>query len=505
MLGYILEPFSDPIAVTFALVIGLMFLFSLLRSMSSPEGLSPFNRYAPTALTTIGVLGTFTGIYVGLMEFDVADIDGSIPALLSGMKIAFSTSIMGMMASVVLKLMQGTRRQKSGKETVTAGDIYQVMSEVRDETKNNREQSAELLLEVKGAISGDGDSSLVTQIQKLRTSTQDGLQETKQATKDGLSTLAEEFRTFAETMAENNSNALIEALQEVIRDFNEKLTEQFGENFKQLNEAVGALLVWQENYKSQVETMVTEFDVVKEGITDVRDAVAVIGLKTQEIPKTMDELSKVVKLADNQIEELQAHLEAIADLRDKAVTAFPIIEDNIVKLTTDFSSAVKDNTALVSEMMDEQSSAIQDATSNSISMLDKSTVKHQEALANIEVGMTEIPKQVDSLLGQLQDDLGDVIGTFNTEMETGVKEQSTAIKETIGGLRDSLQQSLTDTNDVIQQSFEVFDEQMQEEIQRTIETMGGHLASLSNKFVEDYSPLTDKLSRVLEISKRAGE
>jgi len=40
-------------------------------------------------------------------------------------------------------------------------------------------------------------------------------------------------------MAENNSKALIEALQEVIRDFNAKINEQFGENFKQLNEAVG--------------------------------------------------------------------------------------------------------------------------------------------------------------------------------------------------------------------------------------------------------------------------
>lgn len=54
-------------------------------------------------------------------------------------------------------------------------------------------------------------------------------------------------------MAENNSKAFIQALEEVIKDFNNKITEQFGDNFKQLNLAVGALLTWQENYKNYIE------------------------------------------------------------------------------------------------------------------------------------------------------------------------------------------------------------------------------------------------------------
>ena len=42
-----------------------------------------------------------------------------------------------------------------------------------------------------------------------------------------------EFKSFAEKMVENNQKAIIEALQEVIKDFNTKLNNQFGENFKQ--------------------------------------------------------------------------------------------------------------------------------------------------------------------------------------------------------------------------------------------------------------------------------
>lgn len=299
---YIIEPMMDPIAGTFAVIIGLIFLIGFIQLLSSSRGTSPFSRYAPTALTTIGVVGTFTGIYFGLVDFNVEDIDGSIPKLLTGLKIAFSTSILGMVTSVVLKLSQGMRRPKNEKETVTAGDLYNVMAEIRDETKGNRVRSEELLLEVKAAISGDGDSSLVTQIQKLRTSTQDGSLEVKKATTEGFERMNEEFKSFAEKMAENNSKALIEALQDVIRDFNDKISEQFGDNFKQLNEAVGALLTWQETYKTQVEAMIGQFAEVQKGISDTRDAVTVIGEQSQEIPKTMAELSSVIKIADDQIE-----------------------------------------------------------------------------------------------------------------------------------------------------------------------------------------------------------
>ena len=54
-------------------------------------------------------------------------------------------------------------------------------------------------------------------------------------------------------MVENNQKAIIEALREVIKDFNTKITEQFGDNFKELNSAVSKLLSWQIQYKDELE------------------------------------------------------------------------------------------------------------------------------------------------------------------------------------------------------------------------------------------------------------
>ena len=48
---------------------------------------------------------------------------------------------------------------------------------------------------------------------------------------------------------------MIEALRQVIQDFNKHLVEQFGDNFKALNESVGKMNEWQVLYKEHVEAL----------------------------------------------------------------------------------------------------------------------------------------------------------------------------------------------------------------------------------------------------------
>lgn len=56
----------------------------------------------PSMVSTLGVLGTFLGITIGLLYFNTEDLDTSIPLLLSGLKTAFLTSLFGMIGSLIL-------------------------------------------------------------------------------------------------------------------------------------------------------------------------------------------------------------------------------------------------------------------------------------------------------------------------------------------------------------------------------------------------------------------
>ncbi|MFT7381203.1 MAG: hypothetical protein ACI9Z3_001087, partial [Roseivirga sp.] len=57
----------------------------------------------PSTFSSIGVLGTFVGISIGLFFFKTAEIETSIEELLTGLKFAFVTSIAGLILSVVYK------------------------------------------------------------------------------------------------------------------------------------------------------------------------------------------------------------------------------------------------------------------------------------------------------------------------------------------------------------------------------------------------------------------
>ncbi len=70
----------------------------------------------PALVSTLGVLGTFIGITVGLANFNVSDIDASIPELLSGLQTAFFTSICGMIGSLILSHVVNRKFDKLDKK-----------------------------------------------------------------------------------------------------------------------------------------------------------------------------------------------------------------------------------------------------------------------------------------------------------------------------------------------------------------------------------------------------
>ena len=69
----------------------------------------------PSVVSTLGVLGTFLGITRGLVSFDTAHLDESIPVLLSGLKTAFFTSLLGMTGSLILSRIVSAKFDKEPK------------------------------------------------------------------------------------------------------------------------------------------------------------------------------------------------------------------------------------------------------------------------------------------------------------------------------------------------------------------------------------------------------
>lgn len=243
-----------------------IFIFSLLAIFFSSIYLKfklkrpLFTNYTPTLLTSLGILGTFTGIISGLLDFDTNEIQESIGPLLAGLKTAFITSLIGMLLSILFKIIVSMNifDRKNGiepeKEDISISDLYHAMLQ--------QAQGIELL---KKAINENDESSLVGQIKLLRSDASDNSKSIINYLRNSSESLNEltsiaksqqqnftafeerlkiKLQDFADMLSKSATEQVIEALKQVIQDFNNNLIEQFGDNFKALNDAVLKLVTW---------------------------------------------------------------------------------------------------------------------------------------------------------------------------------------------------------------------------------------------------------------------
>tara|TARA_E500000178_G_scaffold310947_1_gene326492 strand:- start:1011 stop:2276 length:1266 start_codon:yes stop_codon:yes gene_type:complete len=365
-------------------------------------------RIVPSLLVSTGIFGTFLGIFFALIDFNVDKVDESIPALLEGLKIAFGTSIVGLFLSLIFRIITYLFIRKSVvSEEADVKDLLAKMTEVKD------------------AISGDNETSMNTQIQKLRTSNIDGFKDLKNS-----------FENFAKEMAENNIGALIEAIKKVMEDFNAKINDQLGETFKQLNQSVEKLVIWQDQYKTHVDTMNEKLSKAIESISKAEDSLDKISKSMEILPSSTEELKNLITKIQHQIDNLSEHMTAFSEMKNKATNAMPEIEKNLKTITDDLTATVK----TVSENINKSSDQVTSSVTSQLKSMD------------------EMAKD----------------------------------------MRDSYKQALKETNDALVNQIKGLDESMQKEVTRIIEIMGSKLTSLSNKFVEDYTPLTSQLANLVQ-------
>lgn len=371
--------------------------------------------YGPTILTTTGIFATFVGIALGLSHFNPDNIQASVPTLLAGLKTAFWASVMGVGCALTLKLrdlLLGHRRQTDNghADEVTAEDL------------------ARSLRDIHRGLVGSEDGSLISQVKLSRQDANDRLDRLHDAQSKALAQLSE-----------MGSKALVEALKDVIRDFNSKISEQFGENFKELNRAVGALLVWQEQYQATIESTVEQLqEVVRLSAKSTADYAQIVE-HSAAFSKTAQELGIAIGDFDLKQQNMITTSEALAKLLLEASGSLPQIENKVMELTTRMTEAVSTNQRTVSATLTDGAEQLRNTM--------------QTVQQNLASAQSEYSRQMTDMAGKTKDQVA------------------------------------------------VLDAALSEELRKSLESLGRQLTALSERFVADYQPLTDRLRRIVEMAR----
>jgi len=375
--------------------------------------------HGPEVLTTLGILGCFGGISYALFTLgsNPNDVISNIPSLIGGLKFAFIGSFFGIASSLYLRWVQYKKRNEESSTAISDASNADLLNAIN--------------LLRRGLV-GDGEDTLITQIKLQR-----------QDSSDNLIKLRQSFDEFATQMVENNQKAIIEALERVIRDFNEKLTEQFGENFKQLNSAVTSLVTWQQQYKDELNQMQA---VQQQSASDMKvsaDAFAQVVSRASEFANTAEKLKELMSGMDKQKDLLFTQEKALSELLVSMKDVTPQFAEKLNSMLTEIKEGVVQ---------------IQSQT--------------QESVKNYTT-------QVREATGQLTDLLSSVIKDNQRVMLDNLKDNSNVIKEGVVAL----------------------DKALQEELNKSLQALGQQLAALSEKFVNDYLPLTESLREVVRLAE----
>ena len=372
----------------------LFFFVQLIRTKTLFPG-------AGGLLITIGICFTFYGISIGLADFNPDEIDDSLPQLIAGIKTAFLVSVMGVFFSIFLRVadlvMQRVRRQEVVDESAGIEDL------------------------------------VAAQKQSIR-----AIEAVSASVEQGFGKMSVSFDNFAKTMAENNSKAFIQALEGVIKDFNNKITEQFGDNFKQLNAAVGALLVWQKNYKEYIE-------VNEKNLNSLY----------QKIDKAIKDYTLVVQNST----QFSQHAAAMKTMLEAVVSQRTILEANVQNLSKFLQSMQSSIPTLIKEMTTFQSSSL-------------------KSLAEIQAHSEGLEKHYVSVTTKLTENI-----------DTNISKLTGSVLK--------INDNLLKGSETLNSQIKVLDE----ELETVLKNMGVSLASISGKFVEDYKKIINYLNLKLGPAK----
>lgn len=398
-----LQPLFDPFTLTIIIFIVLIWIFKKDKNL----------------VTLLWIWGTFFWIIKWLHWIDPTNISESIPKLLWGLYTAFYTSIAWIITSILISLFE---KKSDNKNEITL--LSDILEEINSLNKN---------------IWWEWETSLLTQIQKLRTTFSDKQDELKRS-----------FDEFAKEMAENNMKALIEAIQKVMEDFNTKINDQLWQSFKELTTAIDNLLKWQDEYKDNIIRSTEALNLSKDSLEKSSKWFEITVEKAKDFTWISESLWNELKSLNWGLEILKSWL-------------------------NEFDWIAKNNKES-SQLMIE---SIESLKNNFIS-------KAETMISESESHMKNMKETFENQSKDLKESHKNILDWLKQELENNNKSSS----EQFLKMQWKLEEQVLE-----------FDKKLWEELEKSLKTLWEQLTWLSGKFVSDYWTLAEKLEKLVSISK----
>ena len=346
-----------------------------------------------------------------------------------------------------------------------ASELIEKLREFSEEaTVNNKENTSAIITELT-----ENNVKNTEKITESNTEILKAVENSSEKAQESSSELVAEFRDFAKTMAENNNKAFIQALNESMKDLNTRLTEQFGENFKELNKAVFKLVEWQEHYKNTVIETTENQKVIFEGITKAKDDLAQFVNKGEQVSQIADDLQQTIDITKEKQAEFNTELQVLSEINKSAKELMPTFAR--------VNNAMDENLNTFKNSLDEISLNINEVTNNTVNEfqktysefsdnMSKSTDKFNSLMSENAISFEKTSTETLGGIQKAYSELSNAMILSQNEFNEVLKENNVSFKENVNKMStdavSEVQRVYTEFSNNIGQSTEQFNTLMSE-------------------------------------------
>jgi DNA repair exonuclease SbcCD ATPase subunit len=229
-----------------------------------------FCNILPGIMTAVGILGTFVGLTIGLSGFDLSDTDTistSIQTFVSGINVAFFTSIYGIILSIFLNSFYNNLEERFEEKLIELENLF-------DYFGMNRSKQAILVHLYKEQQKQTKSIEILTNefTDKLAKSLADTLTASFDKTNVNIMNLMGDIKA-------KEASAIEDLTKMFLTGMNSRMTEEYKlmaetmkqleDKFQMLAETVQELGVWQKELIGEIEEFINQIHTISQDMTKI--------------------------------------------------------------------------------------------------------------------------------------------------------------------------------------------------------------------------------------------
>ena len=432
----------------------------------------------PGTMTGLGILGTFVGLSIGLSSFDLSgsaeEIESKIQPLMEGIKVAFHTSICGLIYSLLFNRFYA-------------------------EVNHQLEQAIEdfIIAFKKYAINDDieGTTSIELKYQKRIESYLAEQVSAQRELNDSIIALAEEAK-------KNQSKEL----QRIVNEFVEQMNSSLGGSFKEMGEILAETSEWQKKSLEEMERTLSQIGElaidlgkinksIETSIEKVEGYTTTVDEAQVKLIESMDKVGHILDMNTAQVVKQEEILESImtnsretnesmatfVDRIGSQVEIIQNVQDQVLEKAQEEMSKFMETTASITEEVRANSQAQLEELQNSVTeYINSVTDTQQYAIDSIEK------------VGSKANEKLEVLTKFDADMTTGIENASDKLGKTVELLAGDMEARTKET-------FATFDSELAEitkHFSGTISQMDKSISKVPMVVNDVYGDLDQKLQEL---------